>query len=283
MKPLIDGDILLHEIGWSGQFLDKETKEPILLDFDHVQEILDNKIKIICEEVGATEPPTIFFTDNPQLNRRINRERLWQGLEPLNYVPGFRYSLAKSKPYKGTRKNPKPFHFYNILEYIRATYETEVAYGGLEADDLICQHQFRSIPNPFFNTVICSRDKDLRICPGWHYSWECGKQTAIGPKETDTVGWLEKTDKDVIGYGLSFFYFQCLVGDAADNIPGLPKVGKAKAFKLLEGCTTEEELFTKVKDMYKELGHSKDYFLEQANLLWMRMEEDTPYQIPEFK
>lgn len=282
MKPLIDADILLHEVGWSGQFKDKETEEDILLDFDQVALILDEKIRVICDEVGATEAPTLFVTDNPLLNQRVNKERKWQGLEPLEYRPGFRYEIAKTKPYKGTRKNPKPFHFYNLLAYMLADYDTEVARGGIEADDLICQTQFRAISNPFFNTIICSRDKDLRICPGWHYSWECGKQASIGPVECDELGWLEFPEKkDVIGYGKAFFYYQMLVGDAADNIPGLPKYGAAKARKLLTDCESEKDYFTTVKQLYKDEGMSKEYFLEQANLLWMRMEEGTPYVFPE--
>lgn len=57
MTPLIDGDILLHELGWSGQFKDKETEEEVLLPFEHVQKLLDKKIENICYDVEATNPP----------------------------------------------------------------------------------------------------------------------------------------------------------------------------------------------------------------------------------
>lgn len=281
MKPLIDGDILLHEIGWSSQFKDKDTGEEILFDFDYVQELLDNKIKLICDEVEATEAPRIFITDSPWLNERVNKERKWRGEEPLEYVPGFRYEVAKTKPYKGQRKNPKPFHFYNIIVYLRSAYDVVVARDGLEADDVICQEQFHADDR---QTIVCSRDKDLRICPGLHYSWECGQQAAIGPVYTDNVGWLDfDSRKDTTGYGLAFFYYQMLVGDAADNIPGLPKHGTAAARKILDGCSSEQDYFMAVKTAYKNaLGdESKDYFLEQANLLWMRM--DGPFVVPKFK
>jgi nitrogen fixation-related uncharacterized protein len=43
MKALIDGDILLHEISWSGQFKDKETGEEVLLDDEHVAKLLHQK------------------------------------------------------------------------------------------------------------------------------------------------------------------------------------------------------------------------------------------------
>lgn len=282
MKPLLDADIILHELGWSGQFKDKDSGEEILFDFDRVEELLVQKINIICEEVGATEAPTLYVTNNLHLNERVNKERKFLGEDPLPFVQGFRHDLAVTKPYKGTRKNPKPFHFYNILEYLRHNYEVVVARDGLEADDIICQEQYRTYSNPFYNTIICSRDKDLRICPGWHYSWECGKQAAIGPVETDELGWLDFSQKkDVIGYGKAFFYYQMLVGDTADNIPGIPGVGNSKAKLLLENCTTEIDYFNVVKHEYKERGLSKDYFLEQANLLWMRMEEGVGYVLPE--
>ena len=150
-------------------------------------------------------------------------------------------------------------------------------------------------------TVICSRDKDLRICPGLHYSWECGKQEAIGPVRTDKDGWLEKrvkstkvkamadgTEKiteeyDVLGYGLAFFCYQLLAGDAADNIPGLPGVGKVAAWGALEGLEVKD-MKKVVKDLYKEkLGEaSKDYFLEQAGLLWIRQGKNKPFNLRNF-
>ena len=279
MTPLIDGDIILHELGWSGEFKDKETGEFILLGFDHVQELLDNKIKLICEEVEATSPPIIFLTDNEWLNEQTNKRAKFFGKPERPYIRNFRYDIGKTKPYKGTRKNPKPYHFYNIMVYLIANYQTIISDGGLEADDEMgiyqCSHE---------NTIICSRDKDLRIIPGWHYSWECGQQRSIGPAETDKIGWLEKKDNgEVLGYGLSFFYYQMLVGDATDNIPGLPGSGKVGALKLLEGADTEQELFNRVKQAYINkvgLCNSKDYFMEQANLLWMRQERDKGYELP---
>lgn len=282
MIPLIDADILLHELGWSGQFKDKETKEDILLDFELVAEMLDQKIKLICEDVDATHPPILFITNSEWLNKHLNRERRWFGGTEQEFVPGFRYGLAKARPYKGTRHNPKPFHFYNIIAHLRANYTTIIAQDGYEADDLMCQYQteYNELGK---TTVICSRDKDLRICPGWHFSWECGKQKAIGPFFTDRLGSLDiKDNGDTIGYGMKFFYYQMLVGDTADNIPGLPKVGDAGAVKLLKDLTTEWEMFEAVRNMYLEkMGDSaKEYFREQADLLWMVQRHGEKYSPP---
>lgn len=276
VKPLIDGDILLHELGWSGEFKDKETGEFVTLPFEHVQELLDAKIRLICDEVDATAQPTIYLTNSEWLTNYWNKTCKWYGLPEITYQPVFRYEVAKTKPYKGHRKNPKPFHFYNILVHLLSNYDCVISTDGYEADDMMCMDQDET-------TIICSRDKDLRICPGWHYSWECGGQRSVGPVETDELGWLEKVEKwdeekekyifkDVRGYGLKFFYYQMLVGDSADHIPGLPGWGKAGAFKLLADLPNKEEVIAAVKAEYKnseKINNAKEYFLEQANLLWM--------------
>lgn len=290
MIPLIDGDILLHEIGWSGEFPDEEG-EIVILDFERVAGLLDRKIELICEDVDATGPPMIYITGSKEIIERENKERKWRGEDPLEYLPIFRYDVAKSRPYKGTRKNPKPYHFYNIVSYLKTYYNVVLSDSGLEADDMMCIEQMSRD-----DTIICSRDKDLRICPGLHFSWECGGQAAKGPTLTDKVGWLEmeikekvnsttgrvNKEKKVTGYGLSFFYFQMLAGDAADNIPGLPKWGAVKAYDTLHKLDTEQELYKAVKALYKEVmgDEAKDYFLEQANLLWMVQEKGRPYEFP---
>lgn len=268
IQPLFDGDILLHEIGWSTEFRDKDTKENILLDAEHAETLLKDKIKSVCYDVEATEPPVIYLSDSEWIAKKQKR----------SFVKGKRYELAKTRPYKGNRVNPKPFHFYNLTAIMLADYDTVVATDGYEADDLLCRDQYTGLQkNSPISTIICSRDKDVRICPGWHYSWECGQQRAIGPVETDEIGWLEKRENgDVLGYGLSFFYYQCLVGDTADYIPGLPGWGKAGAFNLLSELKTKEDLFKAVKTAYKDqLGEqAKTYFNEQASLLWMYMDKD---------
>lgn len=267
-KPLIDGDILLHEIGWSGQFKDKETGEEILLPFHTVHEILDEKINLICREVGATEAPTLYFSDSEWLAKKEGRD----------YVPNFRYKVATTKPYKGTRVSNLPFHYYNILVTCLATYDCHVSHRGLEADDEmgIAQNE---------NTIICSRDKDLRQVPGWHYSWVCGTQEALGPHYTDPLGeMVVKTyrtasgakKKKTYGYGWKFLFYQLLVGDAVDNIPGLKGWGEVAAYKLVNPLTNLFDVFRAVRREYDKQrpNDSADYFYEQGTLLFIRQKDD---------
>jgi DNA polymerase-1 len=224
--------------------------------------------------------PIIYLTQSEYTNQYENRLSKWRGEKPKKLIKGFRYGVAKSKPYKGNRQNPTPFHLPNIVAILMSDYNTVVSRDGLEADDMMCIEQYNSEVG---DTIICSRDKDLRICPGHHYSWECGNQRSVGPVVTDKVGHLEKAGANVLGYGLSFFYYQMLVGDSADNIPGLPGVGKVRAFNCLHSLDNEYDLFKVVKDYYKEVmrEEAKEYFTEQANLLWMRMDDGKPYKFPE--
>lgn len=242
MKPLIDADVLRYEIG----SICEGDEGP--LHFDHVARTIDNKIQEICLAVQGTEPPTLYLTGEGN----------------------FREAIAVTKPYKGTRKDEKPFHFNNITSYMKAHYDTIVV-DGMEADDAMSIRQMQE-----GDTVICTRDKDLRMVPGWHYGWECGKQREYRLREVRDPGWLtlDRTKKPpkLTGNGILFFYSQLLTGDAVDNIPGCPGVGAVAAFKALEACT--EHPYDVVRNIYHKKGMTDEYLMEQAYLLWMVREVD---------
>lgn len=271
MRALIDGDVLLHELGWSAEFTSTEEDskgEEILFHFDKVEQSIKNKIAVIQNEVEATEPPLIFLTNSEYINTKLNKRRRWLGEEEVEFIPNFRLEIAKDRPYKGNRVKNLPFHFYNILAYFMGNYDVHINEQGLEADDAICTYQQSSRED----TIICSRDKDLRMQQGWHYSWECGKQGSIGPVFTDEIGWIEPPSRGkILGYGKSFFYSQLLTGDTVDNIPGLPRCGAVGAYNILQGATTEDDLYERVRGAYEEkLGDGyEDYLLEQGRLLFM--------------
>ena len=257
MKPLIDGDILLYEIGfgsetgWRG--LHPESTDPP--PFDYVREMVDGRIEEICNIVllyfGKCDKPHLFLTGKGN----------------------FREEIAKKKKYKGNRTKPKPFHYNNIKTYLMFKYDCTVA-EGCEADDLLCIEQMQDAEN----TIICSRDKDLRQCPGWHFGWELGKQPQYGPKFVEELGELYLSDnkKEVKGTGWKFFFAQLLIGDKVDNIPGLPQNGPVKAYEMLSELQTYEEMEKAVSEAYRALyGDSwKEEIMEQAALVYMVRERD---------
>ena len=74
--------------------------------------------------------------------------------------------------------------------------------------------------------------------------------------------------------GLRNFYMQCLIGDRADNIKGIPGIGPKKAEKILEGCKTEQEMFNAVREAY---GNDEE-FLMNGRVLWIRQIEDEDWK-----
>lgn len=271
MQALIDTDILRYEIGFCGQYKDDEG-EMQYRDFQVVADAFDQKVREICGEVWATEPPLLFLTYDKPIHKIVNRRNKQKGEEvKKSYEPNFRDKVATKKTYKGDRKvDSKPFHFNNLTSYILNNYEC-VFQEGLEADDLLCVHQCERIEE--LDTIICTRDKDLRMCPGMHYGWACGKQPAFGPKQVDELGEITivKNNKEVKGTGLKFFYSQLITGDKVDCIPGLPRGGPVLAFDTVDPCEAEEEMFNAVLGLYeKRCGETyREDMLEQAHLLWM--------------
>lgn len=266
LTPLIDADILLYEVGSVGEYTNETTGEREYRTFDWVSDLLDRKIQDIC--MGATgnprARPKLYLTGNA---------KYWK----KQYIPNFREGIAKAKEYKGTRKADKPFHYYNIYHYLISAYDTTVS-NGCEADDLICIEQSKQ-PN---STIICTRDKDLRMCEGWHYGWECGLQAEFGPYYYDNLGEINLvrkfnkagkcTSSKIVGGGFAFFCSQLLTGDNVDNIGGLVKSGPVGTYKLLSGAGSEQEYLSLVKQSYREqIGDETwlEVLQEQADLLWI--------------
>jgi hypothetical protein len=185
----------------------------------------------------------------------------------LTEGPTFRDDIAVSKPYKGTRSGKKPFHFENLTAIMVGPYEAVVC-RGIEADD---QLALDALADPD-NTVICSRDKDLKQLPVNVFSWELGKQPAFGPTRITQDGTLQLNGLKLTGTGFAFFCAQMLMGDTVDNIPGVPGCGPVKAYQRLEPFVEDgsEWLYQEVEATYRQLGEGwEDYMLEQGRLLWM--------------
>jgi hypothetical protein len=245
-QPIIDADILCYEVGFAAETGWMNEGFP---PFDYVAEMLDNRIANICAMVEATEPPILYLTGKGN----------------------FRFDIAKRTPYKDRPSN-KPWHYKNIKAYIQGKYDHRIS-EGMEADDLMGIEQTRR-PD---ETIICTRDKDLRAIPGWQYGWELGAQPSFGPMLVDTVGAIqlsEKRDK-IIGWGELFFYSQCLTGDKVDSIPGLGnKTGAVGAMKILDGCVALDDAFKRVREVYRGVygDRGDEELLEQGRLLWMTRE-----------
>ncbi len=261
MQPLVDGDILVYEIGWAAEVgwkskIEWKEGDPVSPPpFDYVAELLDNRIAEICGCVMATQPPILYLTGKGN----------------------FREAIAKRKPYKGTRKEEgKPWHYANIWAYLQVKWSAIIV-EGMEADDAMCIEQTTALKEGR-DTVICTRDKDLRQCDGWTFSWELGNQPQFGPTFVEGYGNISLSDdnKKLRGVGEKFFYAQLIMGDPVDNIPGLPKHGPKAAFDVVGNTQTREEGFKAVLEAYRAIygDLAEAELLEQGQLLWMVRELD---------
>ena len=183
---------------------------------------------------------------------------------------GHRYAIATVKPYQGQRssgRRPDQWAYLRGLLEARAFDFPIESTLDAEADDLFAYYAARRQ-----EAVILTQDKDMRMIPAIHLSWD----------DHLVIDTRDGSEPEVWGkqYGTRWFWLQMLTGDTADNIPGLPKyrhngkdkpIGKVTAEKFLAGLSPAE-VPHKVLDLYAAYyGDSwGEHVLEQAALLWMR-------------
>jgi DNA polymerase-1 len=195
---------------------------------------------------------------------------------------GHRYAVARVKPYQGQRSGksrPKNWESLRaLLDEGMVGQHPVVTTHIAEADDLFAHYAHRG------DSVIYTQDKDMRMVPGWHLDWTTHILHHL-PR-----GEFSKTMNDKL-YGRKWFWQQVLMGDTADNIPGLPKYeARATVFKPIGEKTAEVFLDGVHSDMGALLVAQKLYqsfykerwlveLLEQGILLWMREVPHDPFDV----
>ena len=187
---------------------------------------------------------------------------------------GDRAAIAYTKPYQGQRKGHRPKNWQYLRDYMADGVAGPVKqWYDREADD---GFGFISANCPL--DVIATRDKDMRMLPGLHLNWDTYELVHV-PADvfaTEACGKL---------YGHKWFWTQMLWGDAADNIPGLPKhpdfprgVGEVAASKLLAFADDDASAALTVAQAYKVHWGDEwaDRYAEQASLLWIRRTQQAP-------
>lgn len=141
-------------------------------------------------------------------------------ITPTGSTKGGRYGQAVQREYQATRGSREPPAHLNAIRGYMLTDVPSVGHMDQEADDGMCQAIWQD-----GNNIVCSRDKDLRMCVGWHCNVDTGEHVRVEPND---FGWIALDDststKKIVGYGPKFFFAQCLTGDTADNIQGLPAI-----------------------------------------------------------
>ena len=166
----------------------------------------------------------------------------------------FRNEVAVTVPYKGNRKDvKKPKHLPLLREYLQTAWGASVS-DGQEADDDIAIRATELKGEG----LIVSIDKDFMQVPGWHYNFVKKVKKEVTPED-----------------GLRFFYKQILMGDSADNIKGIHRVGEVTATKMLAELKTEQEFYA---CCVEAMGAER--VLENGRLLWLRRTADQMLEPP---
>lgn len=202
---LIDADIIAYEFSTRGQRVYNwgDDADDVSVMVDSIDEITPGVAQRIADYVDRLEADDVIVC-----------------LTPSPDVNNFRKQLAPY--YKGNRKNvAKPLLHGAVRDFMLAKYRCYMR-DGLEADD--CMGILATHPTLVKGeTVIVSRDKDMRTIPGKLYNPAKGRVETITEAEADYM-----------------HLFQTLTGDQVDNYPGLPGVGPVKAEAILHAPSGEQ-------------------------------------------
>jgi len=166
-------------------------------------------------------------------------------ITPSGSDKGGRSVLAVTLPYQGNRADrERPEHLDQVRSYI-STLPSQI-HLDQEADDGMAQANYEAVASGTQHlSVIVSKDKDLRMVPGLHWDFDTEKLVNV----VDPFGhlWLQPTkggSNTLKGWGTIYFWAQCLMGDTADNIRGLPEITKGALADRNKVDTQLQKLYT---------------------------------------
>lgn len=164
--------------------------------------------------------------------------------------------------YKGTRKElPQELidQFQLIREFLDACQFPRYEIEGFEADDIIGSSTHRFADE---NIMILSSDKDLLQL--------INNQTQVMLMKkglTETLTLSVDTLKELEGIApYQVIEMKALMGDSADNIPGVPNVGEKTAKKLIEQYQNIDVLYENIEEIKGKLKENLITYKDQAYL-----------------
>lgn len=166
------------------------------------------------------------------------------------HAPTFRHRMYEA--YKGTRK-PMPEELREqvpvMKDVLRAMHIVIVEQEGLEADDILGTLAKRA-QDMGMEVSLVSGDRDLLQISDEHIKIRIPK-TKMGRTEIE-----DYYPRDVLeAYQvtpLQFIDLKALMGDTADNIPGVPKVGQKTAAELMVQYGSLENIYAHVEEIAKK-------------------------------
>ena len=166
------------------------------------------------------------------------------------HAPTFRHQMYE--PYKGTRK-PMPEELREqvpvMKDVLRAMQVVIVEQEGLEADDILGTLAKKAQAKGMEVTLI-SGDRDLLQVADEHIKIRIPK-TKMGKTEVEDY-YPEDVQAAYQVTPLQFIDLKALMGDTADNIPGVPKVGQKTATELMVQYGSLENIYAHVEEITKK-------------------------------
>lgn len=262
---LIDADTIAFNACLECEYLYYNTEtgeDEWLINLDDAYAHAEGRIDLIVEQTGCTHAELYFSASSKQT---------------------FRY-LQVSSMYKDNRKNTRyPAGLLDLKLMLNEYYDGEIA-RNVEADDLVV-----ALYNPDKH-ILCAIDKDvLNAVPGkhWNYYQRAAYSRIIKGVEKlydEIPAQYFEVDEAHAKY---WPYYQCIIGDTADGIKGVPGLGHAKAGNFVSIDNTELENWNGLVKAFESKGlgkidalitmrlvnmHQYDPITKEVNL-WMPPEE----------
>jgi len=184
--------------------------------------------------------------------------------------------------YKANRKSPPEELTMQLpiaIEWIDKMGYKTLGLEGFEADDIIATVT-KFAKERGYNVRVVSHDKDL------YQLIDDGKVVivdAIKKKTMDEVACFEK-------YGVTpkqFTDYQSILGDSADNVPGVKGIGKVGAEKLLKEYGTLDNIYANIDEIkgatQKKLIAAKDDAYMSKKLVTLRDDVFEEFDFQEYK
>ena len=202
------------------------------------------------------------------------------------HAPTFRHKMYAE--YKGTRK-PMADELRQqvpvIKEVLHAMGVKTIECAGLEADDLIGTLSNRC-ENEGMEVTVISGDRDLLQLATEHVKIRIPK-TKQGKTEIEDY-YAKDVEERYQVTPKEFIDLKALMGDTADNIPGVPSIGEKTATKIITQYRSIEEAHEHVDELKpprasKALSEHWDLAVLSKELATINVKADFPYELSEAK
>ncbi|BCX50358.1 DNA polymerase I [Haloferula helveola] len=151
----------------------------------------------------------------------------------------------------------------NVKRLCRAFHLPVLELDGYEADDIIGTIAKRAEREDGFETYMVTPDKDFaQLISASTFMWRPGKKGSehevIGPDKLEEIWGVDEPSKivDLLG----------MMGDAVDNIPGIPGIGLKTAQKLITQFGSLEGLLSRTGELKGKQKEKVEANVDQARL-----------------